>query len=262
MNYWAKKNTMTIKAKQHSADMERLYAPQIKKCAETSQVYTGFIDVEFASINNKNTNIILEESYSVDAVCKHTSRKTCVLNFASYKEPGGMFLQGSSAQEESLCHASILYNVLSRLHPYYDTNRERLNRSLYTNRAIYTPDVIFVKDGKEYKADVLTCAAPNKKAAQKYSRVSDFENNKVLRERIDFVLSAAALNAPEVLILGAYGCGVFGQDAIEVATIFKELLQNKYKNAFDVVVFAIPDINGENHQAFKKVFTETKTVII
>ena len=41
--------------------------------------------------------------------------KIAVLNFASFKNPGGMFYNGSSAQEESLCHESFLYNVLKKI---------------------------------------------------------------------------------------------------------------------------------------------------
>ncbi len=115
MNYWAKKNEMSSKAKQHAAEMERLYGTEIQECADMSQIYTGMVNVDLNASDTWNTTIVLEESYSVDSVRKHSSRKACVLNFASYKEPGGMFLQGSTAQEESLCHASILYNVLHRL---------------------------------------------------------------------------------------------------------------------------------------------------
>ena len=34
--------------------------------------------------------------------------RTAILNYASYKSPGGFFLEGSPAQEEALCHESIL----------------------------------------------------------------------------------------------------------------------------------------------------------
>ena len=110
--------------------------------------------------------------------------------------------------------------------------------------------------GEKFRyCDVITCASPNKTASQKYCGVSDEENSKVLRDRIDFVLKIAKDNLVENLILGAGGCGVFGQDPYEVAQIFKELLTTKYK-CFDKVIFAIPDKKGENYIAFKEVLKD------
>ncbi len=253
MNYWSKKDKLSKQARTHYHAMETQYPADIESCVAHSRIFT-----QTAPFNAErlpfHSSIVLEEADTVTAIKKHSPKRVCALNFASHKQPGGMFMEGSSAQEESLCHASILYNVLSRLQPYYDENKTRLNRSLYTNRGLYTPDVLFVSDDKEYRADVITCAAPNKTAAQKYCAVSDEENSMVLRDRIDFMLGIAAQAQPEVLILGAYGCGVFGQNPIEVATAFKELLNGKYKDVFPMIVFAIPDMSGANYRSFRNVF--------
>ena len=101
--------------------------------------------------------------------------------------------------------------------------------------------------------DVITCAAPNKTAAKKYCNVSDEENSKVLKERIEFVLKIAQDNGVDNLILGAYGCGVFGQDPLEVAKIFKEFLLGKYK-CFNKVIFAIPNKLEMNYRCFQRIF--------
>ena len=57
--------------------------------------------------------------------------------------------------------------------------------------------------------DVITCAAPNKRAAQRYCNVSDEENSRVLESRIDFILDIAKRHKIDILVLGAFGCGVF-----------------------------------------------------
>ena len=204
---------------------------------------------------NDKQIIIVDEIDSVGAVFKYVNINeiTAVLNFASYNNPGGNFINGSKAQEECLCHESYLYNVLKGRIGYYKINHKNKNRSLYTDRALYSPNVRFTKECKDVFCDVITCAAPNKTAAQKYYNVSDEENSEVLKERIEFVLKIAQDNGVDNLILGAYGCGVFGQDPLEVAKIFKEFLSGKYK-CFNKVIFAIPNKLEVNYRCFQRIF--------
>ena len=70
------------------------------------------------------------------------------------------------------------------------------------------------------------------------------------------MLKCCADSRSDILILGAYGCGVFGQDARCVAKIFKKYLENEFKNTFQKVVFSIPD--DKNYQAFSDVFESSK----
>ena len=93
----------------------------------------------------------------------------------------------------------------------------------------------------------------NKSAARQYKNVSDEENSEALRSRIRFVLDIAKENQVNVLILGAYGCGVFGQNAEEVAGIFREYLFSSHR-CFDKVIFAIPEGRDKNFEAFAKAF--------
>ena len=173
-----------------------------------------------------------------------------------------MFLEGSGAQEEALCHDSILYNVLSdkKLSSYYINNRKNTNNALYFNRALFSKDILFLKEEKKktypaegspdyytksyikQKFNVLTCAAPNYKAAKKMG-VSADENSQVLKSRVQFILSIADYFETKTLILGAWGCGVFGQSAEEVSELFyQELDSGKYH--FETVVFSIPDFRN------------------
>jgi uncharacterized protein (TIGR02452 family) len=67
------------------------------------------------------------------------------LNFASAKNPGGGFLKGSQAQEESLARASGLYRCVVQMQAMYEANR-RLRSCLYTDNMIYSPQVPVLRD--------------------------------------------------------------------------------------------------------------------
>ena len=60
--------------------------------------------------------------------------------------------------------------------------------------------------------DVLTCAAPNYGVGLRYASFGFMENVKALKRRIKFLLSTAAVNRCDTLILGAFGCGAFLND--------------------------------------------------
>lgn len=251
--YWINKNQRAELAKKHADFIEQNYGEDVQYSIERTDLF----DTTFTYSEDENvadTEIIVDAIDSVGAIFKHhdSNKINAVLNFSSYKNPGGMFLKGSKAQEECLCHESTLFNVLIDFTTdFYDWNNKNKNKALYKNRALYSDDILFMRDHEQKYCDVITCAAPNKTAAQKYCHVTDKENSEVLESRIEYVLQVAKYENAQVLILGAYGCGVFGQDPTEVATIFKKLL---CKYSFDKVIFAIPDENGENYKAFAKVF--------
>ena len=188
--------------------------------------------------------------------------RMAILNFASYKNPGGMFIEGSSAQEESICHETNLYHILS--HPsivknYYEPNKKSLNRALYKTKALYTPDVkLYLSNGgyKNARIDVITCAAPNYKAFRRYhtpTQIDLNENTREVKYRIELILEIARIYNIETLILGAFGCGVFGQDPITIGFEFIKALQQN--NPFIDVLFAVPG-NDINYKVFKSIFTK------
>ncbi|MCM1540162.1 MAG: TIGR02452 family protein [Blautia sp.] len=237
-------------ARNHTKKMQESFGDGIAESVRNTTVY----DTDFVSQNHNvcDTDFVVEPLDSVSAVMKYADgqERMAVLNFASYKNPGGGFINGSRAQEECLCHESFLYNVLSQFQDtFYEWNIRNRNHSLYLNRGLYSPGVIFSRDGRCVPCDVITCAAPNKSAAGKYRNVSGGENTKALRSRIRFVLDIAGENRVDILILGAFGCGVFGQDAGEVAGIFREYLQTTHR-CFKRVIFAVPEGKDGNLKAF------------
>lgn len=249
---WSRHEESGKKAKKHTAEMVQQFKDEIKHSVETACIH----DTVQPCLNGNATEIEISvcDADSVSAIFQFQQEKTAVLNFASFKEPGGKFIDGSIAQEECLCHASNLYNVLLQFTSYYKWNNENMNRALYVNRALYTSDIVFEsKDGKQTMCDVINCAAPNKSDAQKYGNVSDKENADVLESRIQFLLSTAEAHHVKTLILGAFGCGVFGQNPKEVALIFKKVLQSE-PWSFERVIFAIPNGKSQNFVAFIQIF--------
>lgn len=251
--YWVDKDNRAKVAREHTKEMSSKYKDEIDKSIQGTKIYDVGFCCDKTDIKD-SMNIVIEDIDSVSAVLKYGDDNTAILNFSSYKNPGGMFLNGSKAQEECLCHESYLYNVLSQFtQSFYDWNNQNKNKALYKNRGLYSPHVVFERGINSKTVAVITCAAPNKSAAQKYLQISDEENSVVLQSRIRYVLDIARDNGVKTLILGAYGCGVFGQDATEVATVFKNLLGTTHK-CFDTVVFAIPYGRDGNYHKFLSTF--------
>ena len=105
---------------------------------------------------------------AVDAILRLTSegKSAAVLNFASAKNPGGGFINGAMAQEESLAASGCLYKTQLAHEEYYEKNRA-FRSMMYTDHAIWSPDVVFFRDGrfrlmeKPVTASVLTLPAVN-----------------------------------------------------------------------------------------------------
>ncbi len=238
------------KARKHTEAMDRLYAAEIQKCIDKTHLYEP--DFVRSKAAGSGAGFLLEQSYTQDSVFRNAGKeKTAVLNFASYRHAGGGFLNGSMAQEEAICHASFLYNVLREFPDYYEWNEAHYNRGLYMNRALYSPGVFFFRDGDRDHAvaDVITCAAPNRSMLLRDGRFSEKDNEAALKDRIRFIRDICDHESVEVLIAGAFGCGVFAQKPEAVAACFKECFSDTNVKK---VIFAVPP--DRNYPLFEKEF--------
>lgn len=182
-----------------------------------------------------------------------------VLNFASAKNPGGGFLNGAMAQEESLAASSGLYETQLRNEGYYKANRA-YRSMMYTDFAIYSPDVVFFRDQRfgllerPVTASVLTLPAVN------YGQVllkgeDPVQAERVMKDRMRLALAIFANKGDKSLILGAYGCGVFRNDPVKVAGWWRELLEEEgWGSLFSEIRFAVLDTSkdGKCIRAFEK----------
>jgi uncharacterized protein (TIGR02452 family) len=183
-------------------------------------------------------------------------RRVACLNFASARRPGGGFVTGARAQEESVCRASGLYATLIARPEYYEANRA-CHELYYTDWAIYSPDVPVIRDDSEqlvrepFTASFVTMPAPNRGGG---GRLDDRRVADTLRRRIAMVLALCSDRGHDALVLGAWGCGAFGNDARAVAPLFREALQERALSlGIERIVFAVLDSqrDRDNRAAFE-----------
>ena len=230
------------------------------------------VDTQFMphqKMPNKNMKVWVEKNGTVSAGKAFTKGRTAILNFADALVPGGLVLTGATTQEENICRCSNLYAALTSP----ETNREyycynaladakndlyptEWRPGVYTDALIYTRDVLFYKDDNNYedvepyRMDVITCPAPSVKIKP------ELLEKTVIRSRIEKIVKAAILNKVDNLVLGAWGCGAFGQDPELISKTFMEVI--KIYSAFDNVVFALrgcdpvfeTGVEDENYKAF------------
>ena len=198
------------------------------------------------------------------------STPVLVLNFANPVNPGGGVRYGARAQEEDLCRkSSLLLSLESEAaEAYY-----RYNRSLHTNMGsdalILTSTVEVIRDEtgelleEPVTVSVLTCAAPMITSGTE--GLTQLQYRELLFRRITGLLKCAAAFGYDKLVLGAWGCGAFGNDAALMSDLFFQALKElRYcgmteKDLFRRVEFAVLDRTAMqyNFRQFERNFTQT-----
>lgn len=219
----------------------------------------------------EKAQVVVSRLRSFEAAARYPGQKVAVLNFASSTSPGGGVVTGASAQEESLCRVSTLYPCLktqAAWEKFYGPHRAAHN-PLHNDDIIYTQGVMVLKDddynvlSSPFRVDVITCAAPNLRDIpfNRYNRndgdAVHITPEKLLElhlKRARKILSVAAANGAEVLILGAFGCGAFRNDPTIVAAAYQQALP-QFLNHFKTIEFAVycrPE-DQRNYDAFTKI---------
>lgn len=258
--------------------------PTLKASIEHSQIMQTMIsekqklDISDLSHYDEPANIVVSQKRTYEAAYTYTrlGLRTVVLNFASASNPGGGVVNGSSAQEESLCRCSTLYfclNTQEMWDRFYTPHRKERN-PLHNDDCIYTPGVtVFKSDTDEpkplperawYKVDVLSCAAPNLRLqpsnrmnlgdGDRRIEISDEELKALHFKRLYRILSIAAANNDQAIILGAFGCGAFMNSPEIVATAAKETIR-LFSHAFKTIEFAVYCRPGDdmNYRCFQDI---------
>lgn len=196
------------------------------------------------------TTVKVVTSFAPEALYRDATGKTMIADPGAFTRPGGAYEDGAFGPEQILCSESNLYPILvAHKRDFYDKNRDYRRGSLFTDRALYVPEVLFSRGGDVRRADVLVIAEPVRAFALENHR-SERECDKALADRIEAIFRIAAANGTETLIVGAFGCGRNGYPVEQVI----ELIQNwiaEHPGAVPNVVFAVPRMHAD---AFREAF--------
>ena len=220
--------------------------------------------------------VMVSRKRTLEAASAYVGRKVSVLNFASATNPGGGVTRGSSAQEEAICRCSTLYFSLieqSMWKGFYAPHRAQRD-PLHNDDCIYTPGVVVIKTDTAtpqalppedwYTVNVLTCAAPNLRErpgnpmndgdGARGVQIEKQELRQLHEKRMRRVLSIAAAEGNEVMILGAFGCGAFHNPPEVVAEAMRTVVR-EYRSYFQVIEFAVycPPRDDTNYRVFERV---------
>lgn len=247
--------------------------PALKKAISESRLYTAKQLLKPLKIKSNlrkyNTvyEVTLETTLSAASrlISTAVTKDPLCLNFASGRRPGGGFLHGAEAQEECLCRASGLFSTINQFPEMYDFNRTCSKDGFYSNYMIYSPKVPVFRNMLDelilvpFKTSFLTSPAVNYNVLvydQDYVDGIGKCPVAIMEERAEKILDVAVMNNHDTLVLGAWGCGVFGNDPIDIAEIFKDLLRGKFSDVFKHVTFAVYDTTKDlfNYKDFYNTF--------
>ncbi len=192
------------------------------------------------------TEFFVENESTLAGAKRMAEHNPAVLNFASAKNPGGGFLGGSQAQEESLARSSALYAALTANMEMYEFHRQQKD-PMYSDWVKYSPNVpVFRNDegallAESFSVSFVTCPAVNAGVVLDRDKTRGKEISEIMARRAARFLSIMAAHGHKHLVLGAWGCGVFRNKPDDVANMFHSLLTNEFAGVFEQVLFSIYD---------------------
>lgn len=191
-----------------------------------------------------------------------------VLSFAHGYNAGGGFEHHGGSQEETLWRRTSLFLSIwphrraddgacvlrrGRWIGYYDDCLPR-REAFYPMEecsAIYSPVVREVaRDhaGAEFIQGEALAFAAITAAAQNVGFDPPFDPA-LLKQKVRTIFHIAAIKGHDAVILGAFGCGYFGNPIEEVANTFAEVLE-EYAGSFSLVIFGV--LGGQTHEIFRR----------
>ena len=273
-------------------DLKHIYQETIADCFEgefhepgESKLYKSevHLNLQPAAINETKLSVVNDDCLVVGKQMQDEGLNPAVLNMASAYRPGGGVLNGARAQEECIFRRSNLFMSLylydrqmydlviePNKDDMYDLNFIQQGYPMDENfGGIYSADVTVFKDGKyewlydPYQTAFISVAAMNINRASRQGepvlvdgRLSE-RAVAIAKNKIRIIYRIGILHGHDSLVLGAWGCGDFGNLSEQIAQLFVNVLnEDEFRGKYKDIRFAIiEDHNsrGKNYQTFKNV---------
>jgi uncharacterized protein (TIGR02452 family) len=96
-----------------------------------------------------------------------------------------------------------------------------------------------------YFCSILASPAVHADGVSRYMPHRKKDIGPTMEKRIRKLLAVAAVHGHTSLVLGAWGCGAFGNDGNLISRLFRSALEGEFSGVFQHVVFAITDWSEE-----------------
>lgn len=198
---------------------------------------------------------LLHDSHTQRDDLSNRNARVGILNMASMLAPGGGFLNGASSQEEALCMRTTLLPSLSD--GFY---------RLPEVGGVYTPDVLVFRDAEAedlekrdrwfvdcVSAGMLRFPSISVDEITGRGSYSSSKDRELVIEKMRAVMRIFQSKSVKKVVLGAWGCGAYGNPVGEIAAAWKKVLlggrqaqrskkgRKELWTGIETVVFAIKD---------------------
>lgn len=196
-----------------------------------------------------------------------------VLDFANASHKAGGFFGGANAQEEAMCReGTLLAALISKNASDKFYNRNNKDNLFGADKFVLVPNVAFFKTPNEQGGfedpvvvSVYASAAPNRKiGSDTYVNIDDKKAAELITNQIRSCVLTSAIIGKKALVLGAYGCGAFKNNAQMVVRCFEQvLIKEGLGKYFKAIVFPVLTKGKEgptNFNVFSKAGSFNMTV--